>query len=141
MFFVDTSWTLLYTRWCGGETNSSHFATATSNPKETTMTSSEKIRKRIKAERQAKITKINSQYELIENGELTVSQNKILESDEYNKWIAQKTRCFDRNGNELSTLTQTYKDLTNSIIFKSMDINWAIYLFEGDVIRRREFKK
>ncbi len=105
------------------------------------MTSSEKIRKRIKAERQAKITKINSQYELIENGQLTVSQNKILESDEYNKWIAQKTRCFDRNGNEIKSLTQTYKDLTNSIIFKSMDINWAVYLFEGNVIRRREFKK
>jgi len=106
------------------------------------MTRSEKRRQRREAERQAKIAEINSQYELIESGRVSAEQNKILESDEYNKWVVQETRCFDRNGDEVSIfLMCKYKELTNSIIFKSMDIDWAIFLFESQVIRHWEFMR
>lgn len=112
---------------------------APTNKGKDNMTRSEKRRQRREAERQAKILEINSQYELIESGELTVEQKKILESEGYNKWVVQQTRCFDRNGDELSVyLTQKYKDLTNNIIFTSMDIDWAIFLFESQVVRSWE---
>ena len=98
-----------------------------------------KIRR--EAKRLAEIAEINSQYELIKSRDLSVEQKQILDSDEYKDWLHQETRIFDRNGDERPYLSQKYKWFTTCIIFKSMEISWAIFCFESDWFRSNQRNK
>ena len=103
------------------------------------MTSRQKALARYQARQKAKEEKrkawIDEKYELIESGKLTDEQKKIMESDEYqNEWVPQQTRCFDRNGDELSEdLTLHYKEQTVNIVLYSESICIGIWYFESKV--------
>ena len=111
------------------------------------MTMREKSLARRKAKREAEEQRrkawIDEKYELIESGKLTEEQKKIMESDEYqNEWVPQQTRCFNRNGDELSEdLTLHYKEQTVNIVLYSESICIGIWYFEAKVKFEWEYRR